>query len=567
MKVIDASIMLRDCGGMGLVFAAVTPQVRRNNTTPDKDLALLHHVKYALERYCNSMVDSPQNRNHGPTRTPGATPRKSDDCLTSTYGLNYNFIGNKFVLSKSRNWKKVHDPLPHPKSSQIFITRVPESTAEEISEAVAAAVAAQPAWAATSANQRKRLLTEVISLLRQSGSRIRYILSHEVGKTLADAEAEFERGIDALETACSESEISGAHFVNHSTEIHTIHEPLGVCLTISPFNFPFLVPLWSIPYALLAGNTLILKPSEQTPSVSQVLAECFLKAGCAPGVFNIVHGGAGVVTSLLSKPAIRAVSFVGSNAAGEKVYEHARATRKRVQIECGGKNHGVVLEDAARKKALYAIAGSAFGAAGQRCMAVSVVVFVGSTREWIDDLVEITKSLVVGCGSDTFVDIGPVITAASKRRIEDVISIAESEGATVLLDGRDCTVPDYPNGNFVGPTILTGVRPYMSCYQDEIFGPVLCCVEVPTLEEAVDLINDNRYGNGCTLFTSSPRNAQVFQRSVNVGQIGINVPVIAPSGPLQRTANKDSFLGDLNAPGRQPGQFFTMTKSITSMWP
>lgn len=329
----------------------------------------------------------------------------------------------------------------------------------------------------------------------------------------------------------------------------------------------------------MAGNTLILKPSEQTPSVSQVLAECFLKAGCAPGVFNIVHGGAGVVTSLLSKPAIRAVSFVGSNAAGEKVYEHARATRKRVQIECGGKNHGVVLEDAARKKALYAIAGSAFGAAGQRCMAVSVVVFVGSTREWIDDLVEITKSLVVGCGSDTFVDIGPVITAASKRRIEDVISIAESEGATVLLDGRDCTVPDYPNGNFVGPTILTGVRPYMSCYQDEIFGPVLCCVEVPTLEEAVDLINDNRCmhtaaellitiltsltmldGNGCTLFTSSPRNAQVFQRSVNVGQIGINVPVIgmktssilninlrltetAPSGPLQRTANKDSFLG------------------------
>lgn len=242
----------------------------------------------------------------------------------------------------------------------------------------------------------------------------------------------------------------------------------------------------------MAGNTVILKPSEQTPSVSQVIAECFLQAGCAPGILNILHGGAGVVTSLLSKPAIRAVSFVGSNVAGEKVYEHARATRKRVQIECNGKNHGVVLEDAARKKALYAIAGSAFGAAGQRCMAVSVVVFVGSTREWIEDLVEVTKTLVVGCGSNSSVDIGPVITVASKRRIEEVITNAESEGATVLLDGRNYTVDDYPEGNFVGPTILTGVQPYMSCYQDEIFGPVLCCVEVETFEEAVDLINDNR---------------------------------------------------------------------------
>lgn len=226
--------------------------------------------------------------------------------------------------------------------------------------------------------------------------------------------------------------------------------------------------------------------------MSQILAECILQAGFLPGVFNIVHGAAGVTSGLLSQPAIRAVNFVGSLAVGEQVYEHARATRKRIQVESNGKNHGVVLEDANKKKALYAIAGSAFGAAGQRCMSVAVAVFVGATREWIGDLVDITKKLVVGCGLDPLVEVGPVITIASKNRIEDIIMTAESEGASVLLDGRNYKVAEYPEGNFIGPTILTNVHPHMTCYQEEIFGPVLCCIEAASLDDAISLVNNNR---------------------------------------------------------------------------
>lgn len=253
-----------------------------------------------------------------------------------------------------------------------------------------------------------------------------------------------------------------------------------------------MIPLWSIPYALLAGNTVILKPSELTPSTSQIVAECALRAGFPPGVFNILHGKMRVVNSLLSEPDVRAINFVGSDIAGERIYEHAQATRKRIQAECNAKNHGVILEDANRAKTLYAIAGSAFGAAGQRCMSVSVVIFVGETKSWVDDLISLSSSLVVGCGLDPLVEVGPLITPAAKSRVEEMIASAAEQGATVALDGRNMEVPDYPDGNFIGPTILTNVRPHMSCYQEEIFGPVLCCIEVDTLDEAIGLINDNR---------------------------------------------------------------------------
>lgn len=222
------------------------------------------------------------------------------------------------------------------------------------------------------------------------------------------------------------------------------------------------------------------------------MAECFLKAGFPPGIFNVIHGGAGVVNALLSQQAVRTVNFVGSEISGERVYEHALATRKRIQAECNAKNHGVVLDDASKKRTLYAIAGSAFGAAGQRCMALSVVVFVGSTKDWLDDLIALADSLVVGCGLDPLVEVGPLITSAAKNRVEDMIAGAQKEGATIALDGRKREVAEYPDGNFVGPTVLTNVKPHMACYQEEIFGPVLCCVETETLEEAIDLVNKNR---------------------------------------------------------------------------
>lgn len=263
-------------------------------------------------------------------------------------------------------------------------------------------------------------------------------------------------------------------------------------MSISPFNFPFMIPLWSIPYALITGNTVVLKPSEKAPSASMLLAAAFHKVGLPQGVFNVVHGGPSAVDKLLAQPIVQAVSFVGSDAAAERVYEHARATGKRVQAECGGKNHGIVLEDANMTSTLYAIAGSAFGAAGQRCMAMSVAVFVGNTKRWISHLVSLASSLVVGCPTDKDVKVGPLISVAAKRRVLGIINQAVEEGATVLLDGRDVQVPDYPNGNFVGPTILRDVKTYMECYQTEILGPVLICMEVDTMEEAIELINENR---------------------------------------------------------------------------
>ena len=263
-------------------------------------------------------------------------------------------------------------------------------------------------------------------------------------------------------------------------------------MTISPFNFPLMIPLWSIPYALITGNTVVLKPSEKTPSVSILIATAFLRAGLPNGVFNVVHGGPSAVDKLLAQPAVETVSFVGSDAAGERVYEHARATRKRVQVECGGKNHGIILEDANATSTLYAIAGSAFGAAGQRCMALSVAVFVGNTKHWIGQLVQLASSLIVGSATDQNVSVGPVITPKAKRNILEIINRAVEEGATLLLDGRNVGVPDYPDGNFVGPTILADVKSYMECYQTEIFGPVLICLTVDTMEEAIELINENK---------------------------------------------------------------------------
>ncbi|KAH7033482.1 Aldehyde/histidinol dehydrogenase [Microdochium trichocladiopsis] len=496
----------------------------------------------------------PKRPRNGSTNSYYGKPISTDTSVTAP-GAAHNFLNNEFVLSQARTWIKLYNP-----TTQRFTTRVPESTTTEAQNAVAAAAAAQPGWAATPLVKRRSHMLDLLFVLKQNAQLIKQCLTGEIGKTMADAEAEFERGFDAVETACAGSrQMAGTHHPSQSFETHTVNEPLGVCLSITPFNFPFMIPMWSIPYAIIAGNTVVLKPSEKTPGVTHITAQCFLQAGFPPGIINIVHGTKATVDTLLAQPSIRAVSFVGSEIVGERIYEHARATRKRVQAECSGKNHGVVLPDANKFKTLFAIVGAAFGFAGQRCMALSVVVLVGgATREWLADLVGIAQSLVVGSPSTR--------PAAAKARIEGMISAAEEEGATVLLDGRGYSVPEYPDGNFVGPTILTDVKRYMSCYQEEIFGPVLVCMEVDTLEEAVDLINTNRYGIGCTIFTGSPTTAQTFQRSVNVGQIGVNVPVLAASGSILRTGNKDSFLGDNNVQGRGGFDFFTETKTITTLW-
>ncbi|OAL55161.1 methylmalonate-semialdehyde dehydrogenase [Pyrenochaeta sp. DS3sAY3a] len=472
-----------------------------------------------------------------------------------------NLIGGELKISKSRTWIMVSDP-----ATQKLLTRVPDSTLAEVQNVVSAAESALPAWSELHMSKRTGLLLAFLEIVKANVSAFEHALKLEIGKITHDADSEIERGLDAIQCAClGMGKLKGEHWTDRSTDIFTTRKPLGVCLSITPFNFPFMIPLWSIPYALAAGNTVILKPSERAPSIAMLLGECAMEAGIPPGVFNIVHGSSSVVDKLLSQPAISAVSFVGSETAGERVFEHAKATRKRVQAETSGKNHGVVLDDANKTQTLYAVAGSAFGSSGQRCMALSVLVCVGDTKDWIDDLVTIAKSLKVGSGFDSSAAIGPLITAGSKERVKSIIDLAEAEGAHIALDGRTCEVQDYPYGNFVGPTIITQAKTYMQCYQEEIFGPVLVCLEVDSLEEAIELVNENRFGNGCTLFTMSPTHAQTFQRRINVGQIGINVPVLAPSGAVGRTTNKDSFLGD-GPGGRSPWEFFTQTQTVTSLW-
>ncbi|KAL5363829.1 Aldehyde/histidinol dehydrogenase [Aspergillus floccosus] len=455
------------------------------------------------------------------------------------------FINNTRVMSRAKDWTSVLDPV-----SQGLLCRVPSSTLSEIQRAVAAAQDAHTEWASLGFQKRREYLLRLIDILREMSPAIVTCLSREVGKTLADADAEVFRGLDCIHAACSIGpEMAGMYLGGDATLLQTLYEPLGVCVTISPFSFPFMIPLWSIPYALITGNTVVLKPSEMTPTTSSLLAKAFIKTGFPPGTFNILHGGPSVVHSLITQPDVQAVSFVGSESAAKEVHHISRRAGKRIQAECGGKNHGVILEDSNMMPTLFAIAGSAFGAAGQRCMALSVAVFVGATREWVPRLVGLAQSMVVGCGGDQESKIGPLIDAAAKKKVCGAIQRAIEERATVLLDGRDIKVPDYPDGNFVGPTILTGVETYMECYQTEIFGPVLICMEVETLDEAIDLINRNKYGNACSIFTTSGKHANTFQRRVNVSQIGVNIPLI-----------------DRHAPGKTYWPFFTTTKTVSSRW-
>ncbi|KAL1850105.1 hypothetical protein Plec18170_007203 [Paecilomyces lecythidis] len=472
-----------------------------------------------------------------------------------------NLLGGDLVLSKSNIWTLVHDP-----ATQKILTRVPDSTLSEIQTSVRIAQDAQKVWRATSFSERRSLLYSLIHIIRANSQKIAYCISLEEGKTLDDATTEVVRAIDMIESACGVPNSSGQHVSLKSTESHTIHEPLGVCVVCTPFNFPFLIPLWFIPYALITGNAVILKPSERCPSPAMMLGEFILDAGFPTGLVNIVHGSSVAVEKLLAQPVVSAVSFVGSEDAADHVYKIATATRKRIQAECSGKNHGVILEDANKVQTLYAVAGGAFGAAGQRCMALSAIVFVGSSADWVPELVEIAKSLKLGHGLDKGTDIGPLISRSAKERVDEIIQSAVEEGAEVILDGRNAEVPEYPNGNFVGPTIIRGVQRYMQCYQQEIFGPVLVCLEAENLDEAIEIVNENRFGNGCSIFTTNPTNAQHFQRHVNVGQIGINVPVFASNGQLPRTTNKDSFMGDLISQSDAPWQFFTMTKTVSSLW-
>lgn len=329
-----------------------------------------------------------------------------------------------------------------------------------------------------------------------------------------------------------------------------------------------MIPLWSIPIATVTGNTLVLKPSERDPGAAMILAELCVKAGFPPGVVNIVHGAHRTVNFLLDHPSIKALSFVGGNKAGEYIYTRGSANGKRVVANLGAKNHAAVLPDANRNQFVNAVTGAAFGAAGQRCMSLSTLVMVGETKEWLSDVAEAAKGLSVTGGFEEGADLGPVISPESKARIEGLIASAEEEGATILLDGRGYKPAKYPNGNWVGPTIITNVTPKMKCYTEEIFGPVLVCLNVETLDDAVDLINKNEYGNGVAIFTRSGATAESFRRNIEAGQVGINVPIPVALPMFSFTGNKKSVAGGgVTTFYGKPGiTFYTQLKTVTTLW-
>ncbi|VVM82009.1 Methylmalonate-semialdehyde dehydrogenase [acylating] [Pseudomonas fluorescens] len=473
-------------------------------------------------------------------------------------------INGEWVESQTTEWHDIVNP-----ATQQVLAKVPFATAQEVDAAISAAHQAFQTWKLTPIGARMRIMLKLQALIREHSKRIAVVLSNEQGKTIADAEGDIFRGLEVVEHACSIGTLQMGEFAENvagGVDTYTLRQPIGVCAGITPFNFPAMIPLWMFPMAIACGNTFVLKPSEQDPLSTMLLVELALEAGVPAGVLNVVHGGKDVVDALCTHKDIKAVSFVGSTAVGTHVYDLAGKHGKRVQSMMGAKNHAVVLPDANREQALNALVGAGFGAAGQRCMATSVVVLVGAAKQWLPDLKALAQKLKVNAGSEPGTDVGPVISKRAKARILDLIESGIKEGAKLELDGRNISVAGYEQGNFVGPTLFSGVTTDMQIYTQEIFGPVLVVLEVNTLDEAIALVNANPFGNGTGLFTQSGAAARKFQTEIDVGQVGINIPIPVPVPFFSFTGSRGSKLGDLGPYGKQVVQFYTQTKTVTSRW-
>ncbi len=474
-------------------------------------------------------------------------------------------INGEWVTSQGERHIDLFNP-----ASQELIGRVPVASQAELDRAVASAKAAFITWKEVAVSERARVFLRYQALLRKHEERIIHCLTREQGKTLPDAKGDLFRGLEVVEQAANiASSLMGDTVENVARGIDTYSfmQPLGVCAGITPFNFPAMIPLWMFPLAIAAGNTFVLKPSEQDPMTAIILAELAQEAGLPPGVLNVVHGDADVVNGLCDHPDIKAISFVGSPFVGHHIFQRATATNKRVQALLGAKNHLTVMPDADKERTINALLGAGFGAAGQRCMAVSVAVFVGESQSWINELVEKAKSLKVSYGEDPQADLGPLISPQAKQRVCDLIQSGVDEGATLLLDGRNCVVEGYEQGNFVAPTIFSNVTEEMRIYKEEIFGPVLIIMKVDSLEEAIALTNRNPYGNGTAIFTDSGSSARYFQHEIDVGMVGINIPIPVPLPFFSFTGARGSICGDLHAYGKQGVRFYTQLKTITARWP
>lgn len=474
------------------------------------------------------------------------------------------FINGKAVISSG-----LKDIQYNPATGEA-VAEIPRSTPEEISAAVAAAHNAFPAWSKTPVIQRCKLLFKFRQLLEEHGDEFVSLIIEENGKTIDEARGSFDRGIECVEFACGAPTLmmgDTVERVGRDVDGWSTRNGIGVCVGITPFNFPFMVPMWMFPMAIACGNTFVLKPSDKVPRTAVRMVELAQEAGFPPGVLNLVHGAKQAVDCLLADPRVKAASFVGSSAVAKYIYQTAANSGKRVQALGGAKNHSVVLPDAEMKSTISAIMGSGFGCAGERCLATSVVVAVGEIGDsLVKELVRAANNLSVGAGCEARTQMGPVITDEARKRILSYIELAEIDGAVLARDGRKDPVCKN-KGFFLGPTILDNVNPKSRVAREEIFGPVLSIIRAKDIKQAIEIISDSEYGNAASIFTRSGGAAREFTQNVTAGMIGINVGVPAPVAFFSFSGWKNSFFGDLHALGKDAVHFYTEQRVVTCRWP
>ena len=477
-----------------------------------------------------------------------------------------NYINNEWVEPKVNDYAEVINP-----ATGEVLAKTPLSGKAEVEAAAKAAADAFPAWRATPTQDRIQYLFKLRDLLKANHDEIGRIITNECGKTFDEAKAEMVRAIENVEVACGMPMMMKGDFsedIASGIDEIMIRQPLGVCATIAPFNFPGMIPFWYLPYALATGNTYIIKPSEKVSMTMQFIFKLIEQVGFPKGVVNMVNGSKDAADAILDHPEIRAITFVGSTNVAKYIYRRAAENGKRVQAQGGAKNPVIIMPDADMEMATNIVADSAFGCAGQRCLAVSLTITVAEARNEFTELIcDAASSRVVGFGLDSGVQMGPVISQASKTHIEQMIGVGSEGGAKLCVDGRGATVKGYENGSFVRPTVIADVQPSSDLWKTEIFGPVLGMLHANTIEEAIALANSHVYGNQASLFTASGSAARKFRNEVQAGNVGINIGVAAPMAFFPFSGWKDSFFGDMHGQGMDAVEFFTQKKVVIERWP
>ncbi len=479
----------------------------------------------------------------------------------------HHFIGGKSVTGTSGRFADVYNPATGEVQSKVSL-----ASAAEVRAAVENSSAALPAWAHMPPARRAQVMFKFRDLLIKHMDELAELISKEHGKTLPDAKGEVGRGLEVVEFACGIPHLLKGEFTEsaaNGVDVHSVRQPVGVCAGITPFNFPAMVPMWMFPMALACGNTFILKPSERDPSCGLRLGELLLEAGLPAGVFNVVNGDKEAVDALLTDPDVKAISFVGSTPIGRYIYSTGCANDKRVQALCGAKNHMIIMPDADMDQVVDAAMGAGYGSAGERCMAISVVVPVGedTANRFIEALAPRVRDLKVGPYTDPASELGPVVTRESQQKILGLINSGLNQGAELVVDGRDVKLQGYEDGFFVGGCLFDKVTTDMDIYKQEIFGPVLSVVRTNEYAEAVKMINDHAYGNGTAIFTRDGDAARDFAKNIQIGMVGINVPIPVPVAYHSFGGWKDSLFGDHSIHGMEGVRFYTKLKTVTSRWP